>query len=154
MWSPVEGSPSSTSPASAAVQHAVALDDADDATREVVVARAVDAGHLGRLAADERAAVRLARRHEPADDLLGDVGREAAGAEVVEEEERARATDCDVIDAVVDEVLAHRVVTSDADGHLQLRPDPVDGGDEHRGAVGGSVEGEEPAEGANVGEHA
>ncbi len=40
----------------AAVDDAVALDDADAETREVVVALGVHAGHLGGLAADQRAA--------------------------------------------------------------------------------------------------
>src|SRR5690606_9084879 len=91
---------------------------------------------------------------EPADDLLGHGRLERARREVVEEEEGAGAADGDVVDAVVDEVLADGVVAADADGHLQLRPDAVDRGDEDGLVVGALVEGEEPAEGADVGEDA
>src|SRR5690606_34509826 len=136
------------------VEDVAPLDDADDAAGEVEVARPVEVGHLGRLAADERAPVLLARLREPADDLLGHGRLEHARREVVEEEEGAGAADGDVVDAVVDEVLADGVVPADADGHLQLRADAVDGGDEDGLVVGGLVEGEEPAEGADVGEDA
>ena len=54
-----------------------AVDDADDEAGEVVLAVGVEAGHLGGLAAEQRAAVLAAAARDPGDDLLGDVGRRA-----------------------------------------------------------------------------
>ena len=64
-----------------------AADGADGEAGEVVVAGAVHAGHLRRLAAEQRAVTLGASLRDPADDRrrLGDV--ELARCEVVEEEE-------------------------------------------------------------------
>ena len=65
------------------------------------------------------------------------------GADVVEEEERLGALDEDVVDAVVDEVLADgRVLLREA-GDLELRADAVRAPDKEHVLAGG---GEEPAE--------
>ena len=66
----------------------------------------VDAGHLGRLAAEQRAAGRLARLGHAADDVGDEVGVERAGGDVVEEEQRPGALHEHVADAVVDDVHA------------------------------------------------
>ena len=66
------------------------LDDADDEAGDVVLAVGVEARHLRRLAADQRAAVLAAAARDAGDDLLGDVGRQPAGRQVVEEEQRLR----------------------------------------------------------------
>ena len=116
MCSPDEGTPTSTSPTAivAAVDQPLAIDDADDEAGEVVFAVGVEARHLGRLAAEQRAAVVAARRRHPADDRLRDLRRQPAGREVVEKEQRLGALHQDVVDAVVDEV--------DADGVVAVRP--------------------------------
>jgi hypothetical protein len=136
------------------VDDLVALDDAHDAAREVVVLAVVEPRHLGRLPADERAAVGLAPAREARDHVVGHVRRQLARGVVVEEEERARAADGDVVHAVVDEVLAHGVVPAGAHGHVQLRAHAVDRRDEHGLPVVGGVQGEKAAEGADVGEDA
>ena len=46
----------------------------------------------------------------PLDDLLGDVRRQPAGRQIVEEEQRLGALHEDVVDAVIDEIGADRVV--------------------------------------------
>jgi hypothetical protein len=63
-----------------------ALDGADAEAREIIVARRVHPGHLGGLAADQRASGRLAALGDPGDDPFGDPGLELAGGELVEEE--------------------------------------------------------------------
>ena len=88
------------------------LDDADDEAGDVVLAVGVEARHLRGLAADQRAAVLAAAARDAGDDLLGDVRRQPAGREVVEEEQRLGALHEDVVDAVVDEVGADRVVAA------------------------------------------
>ena len=88
------------------------IDDADDEAGDVVFAFAVEAGHLRRLAAEQRAAVLTARSGDAADDRLRNRGRQSAGRQVVEEEQRLGALHQDVVDAVVDEVAADRVVAT------------------------------------------
>ena len=112
MCRPAEGRPTSTSPTPIvrAVEHRRAVDDPDDEPGDVVLARRVEARHLGRLAAEQRAAVLAAASRDPRDDRLEHVGLERAGRDVVEEEQRARALHEDVVDAVVDEVAPDRVV--------------------------------------------
>ncbi len=53
-------------------------------------------------------------------------------ADVIEEEERARADDGDVVDAMIHEVLADGVVPVHGEGELQLRAHAIDARDEHR----------------------
>src|SRR5690606_30463886 len=60
---------------------------------------------------------------------------EPTHADVVEEEQRSRALDENVIDAVIDEIQSHRIVTVGHHGHLQLRADTVRTRDHHRLAI-------------------
>ena len=94
----------------AAVDDAGLFDDADGKAGEVVFARRVHARHFRRLAADQRAARRLAAVGDAADDFGGDVDVELAAGEVVEEEQRLGALHEDVVDAHRDEVDADGVV--------------------------------------------
>ena len=116
----------------AAVDQRLAVDDADDEPGEIVLAVGVEARHLRRLAAEQRAAVLAAAAREAVDDLLGDVGLEAAGGEVVEEEQRPRALHEDVVDAVVDEIDADRAVLPGQERDLQLGADAVGARHENR----------------------
>ena len=87
------------------------LGDADERAGDVERARRVDAGHLGRLAAEQRAAGGLAGLGHAGDDLGDEVGVERAGGDVVEEEQRPGRLHEHVVDAVVDDVhadAAHR----------------------------------------------
>ena len=67
-----------------------AFDHADDEAREIVFAVGVEAGHLGGLAADERAAVVLAGFGDAFDHFFGDGRIELAGRQIIHEEQRAR----------------------------------------------------------------
>ena len=117
MWRPVEGRPTRTSPAAttrAAARMRRRSTDADDEARQVEVAAGVEARAsrpsrrpAGRSRSRGRP-LRDARRRRSADH----VGLELAGGEIVEEEQRPRALDQDVVDAVVDQVLADGVVAA------------------------------------------
>ena len=72
--------------------------------------------------------------------------------EIIEEEQRHRALHGDVVDAVVHQVFADRVVPAGEEGDLQLGADAVGGADQHRLAESGELVAR--AEAADVGQHA
>ena len=90
----------------------------------------VDARHLGRLAAEQRAAGGVAGLRHPADHLGDEVGVELARRHVVEEEQRPGGLHEHVADAVVDDVVAEPANPPERRGQLDLRADAVGGGDE------------------------
>ncbi len=116
----------------AARQDLAALDGADREAREIIVLGLVHAGHLGRLAADQRAAGLPATRGDAADDAAGTLDVELAGREIIEKEQRLCALHDEIVDAHGDEVDADRVVQPGVDGDLQLGADAVVGGDQDR----------------------
>jgi hypothetical protein len=128
VWRPTLGRPRSASPRSHArsVHELRFLDDADDRPREVVVSFAVEARHLGGLAADERAADLAAATRESRHELLDALRLEDAHRDVIEEEERTAAVHENVVGGMTDEVVADRVMAVAEDGHLELGPDAVD----------------------------
>ena len=130
----------------------VPVDDADDGAGDVDRAGHVDAGHLGRLAAEQRTPDGLAGLGHAGHDLGDDLGHERRGGDVVEEEERPGALHEDVVDAVVDEVGTDAPPASVTGGELDLRAHAVGRCDEHlaRTEVVGR---EEAAEGADLGQH-
>jgi len=105
---------------------AVAIGDADDESREVVFAGRIEAGHLGGLAADERAAIVLAGFRHALDDALGNVGLELARGEVIHEEERRGALDRYIVHAVVHQVGTHGVSNVHLEGDFQLGAHAID----------------------------
>ena len=80
-------------------------------------------------------------------------GSRRPSRDVVEEEQRPRALHQDVVDAVVDEVVAHRVVAPGQEGEFELGTDAVRAGHQDR-ALQPRGHAEEPAEGAQPGEGA
>ena len=112
----------------------------------------IEAGHLSGFATDESAAVALAAAGQAGDDTGADFGVERADGEVVEEVERARALDGDVVDTVVDEVFADGVVTARHLGDFEFGADAIGGRDQHRLFV--AFEGVHGAEAPDAGEHA
>ena len=155
MCRPEDGKPISTSPTRCSpVDQLRRVDGADDEAGEIVFAVGVEAGHLGGLAAEQRTAVVPAGAREPFDDLLGDVGRQAARREVIEKKQRRRALHEDVVDAVIDEIDANGVVPIGHERHLQLGADAVGARHQNRIAPSGGIEPEQPAERADLGQHA
>ena len=86
------------------------LDDADGEAGDVVLADRVEAAHLSGLAANEGATGLFAGIRDALDDSGALLGVELADGEVVEDEERHRALDEDVVDENGNGVKADRVV--------------------------------------------
>ena len=119
-----------------------ALDGADGEAGEIVVAVGIHAGHLGGLAADQRAAGLAAALGDAGDDRASPRrDLELAGGEIVEEEQRLGALHDEVVDAHGDEVDADRVVLAGVDRELELGADAVGGRDQDRIAVAGRLRG-------------
>ena len=76
-----------------------------------------------------------------------------AGADVIEKKQRARAEHRDVIDAVVDEVLADGVVFIERDGELELGAHAVDGTDQYRLAHPAKIRPKQPTEPTRLAQH-
>ena len=107
-----------------------ALDHADDESGQIVFALGIKAGHLGGLAADQRAAVVLAGFGESLDDFFGDFRVELAGCQVIHEEQRRRALNGNVVDAVVYQVGADGVMNVHFEGQFQFGTDAIHAGDQ------------------------
>src|SRR2546421_3332032 len=104
----------------AAIDDAILLDHADAEPGEVVFARRIHAGHLGRLAADQRAAGEFAAARNALDDLRGDLRIEFAAGEIVEKEQRLGALYEHVVGAHRYKIDADGVVAAEGEGELQL----------------------------------
>ena len=155
MCKPADGRPISASPGTIDRPSTIRSrsTSADDEAGEVVLAVGVEAWHFGGFAAEQGAAVVAAAACDAADDLLGDVGREPPGRQVIEKEQRTRALHQDVVDAVVHQIGADGVVTSGHEGDFQLGADAVGARDQHRLAQVRGVELEESAERSDFGQH-
>ena len=106
-------------------QQLAAFGCADGKACEIVVAVTIHAGHLGRLAADQRAACLSAAIGDARDDGCALIGIELAGCEIVEEEERLGPLHDEVVDAHGDEIDADRIVDAGVDGDLEFGADAV-----------------------------
>ena len=96
--------------------------------------------------------LRLASPRNPGDHLRRHTGVEFSHREIVEKEKRLRALYRDVVHAVVDQVLADRVVASGGERDLQLGADAIDGTHQHR--LAHFRQRETAAERADVGKNA
>ncbi len=123
-----------------------AIDDADEEADEVELPLGVDARHLGGLAAEERGAHRPAGLGQSRQQILEHRGVEVAGGHVVQEEERLRALDQGVVDAVVHDVVADAPDPSRLERQPGLRAHAVVGSDEDGLLVALEAGVEEPAE--------
>ncbi len=108
---------------------------ADRETGEVVLAGRIHAGHLGGLAADQRATGLFATERDALDDLGGGIHIQLAAGEIIEEEQRLRALHQDVVDAHADQVDAHRVMAVQFEREFEFGADAVGAGYQHRFAV-------------------
>ena len=88
------------------------LGGAYDEARQVVFGVGIQTRHLGSLASDQRATIMLAAARNPCDHRRGHRGMQLPYREVVHEKERHRALNRDIIDAMVYQVLPHRVVAT------------------------------------------
>ena len=129
------------------------IDHADDAAGQIVFAPPIHPGHLRSFAADQGATAGPAGLGKTAQDLREDPRLQFLRPDVIEKKERLRAKDGDVVDAVVDEVGADRVVAVEREGNLQLRPNTVDAADQDRLAHSGEIRRKQAAEAADFAEH-
>ena len=136
--------------------HAFCRDDlalfnnADGKARDIILAFGIKAMHLRRFAADERTARCLAGTRDPFDDCCDLLGDEFPDSEVIEEIERLRSLDENVVDTHGDSVLPNRIVLIEKKGKAELRTDAVCTGDEDRFLVLSGVQGKETAKTAEV----
>ena len=136
--------------AHAARQHARAFDDADREPDEVELARRHEVGMLRDLAAEQRAAGHDTAVGDAGHDLFDLLGDEMTDRHVVEEEQRLRALDRDVVGRHRDEVDPDRVAPPGQARDHRLRADSVGRRHEHRVVVALPVDREQPAEPADV----
>ena len=111
--------------AARAVDQVVGVDEADAGAGEVELVLFVDAGELGRLAADQHAAGGAADLGCALDELRDLVELDVRGGDVVEQEERRRAGAEHVVDAVRSEIHAAPAQAARAPLQHQLRADAV-----------------------------
>ena len=83
------------------VNHPVAIDNPDDEAGYIVFAVCIEPRHLGRLAAQQHAAIFTAAVGHAFDDAGNYLRREFPGRDVVEEEQRPRTLYQNVVDAMV-----------------------------------------------------
>ncbi len=133
--------------------HLGPVDDAHAEAAQVVVVGVHDAGVLGRLAADERAARLQAALGDAAHDGRDVLGLDVADGDVVEEEQRLGARGEQVVGAHGHQVDAHGVVAAEQLGELELGAHAVGARDEHGVVhlldVGGGEQAAETAQAAD-----
>ena len=135
------------------VQRLLPVHHADDGPSEVIFPALIHSRHLRRLPADERAAAFLAGLGKAFDELREHRRLQPLAADVIEEKQRPRPDHGDVIDAMIHQALAHRVVLVRGKGQLQLRPHAIHAGDEHRVLHPLEIRAKQPAETADLPQH-
>ena len=108
----------------------------------------VHAGHLGGLAADQRAAGLAAAVGDAGDDFRGGLHVELAGGVIVEEKQGLGALHDEVVHRHGDEVDADAVVAPGLDGDAELGAHAVIGGNQDRVLEAAGLQVEQPAEAA------
>ena len=127
-----------------------AFDHANDEAGQIIFALSVEAGHLGRLAANQGAAIVLAGLSQAFDYFLRHFGLKLAGGQVVHEEQRRGALHRDVVDAMVDQVAAHGVVNVHLEGDFELCAHTIDARDQHGIEIFLGVDGKQATEPADL----
>ena len=135
-----------------AAYNPVTLHDTHNRTGKVEVAISVEVRHFCQLSAQQRAPGLLACRRRAGDDVAHYLRHQPAHADVIQEEERTRSQGENVVDAMVDEVLAHRIVAFQLSRELDLGSDAVGARHEYRlGIVRWKLK--EAAKAPDAGEH-
>ena len=132
-------------------QQRPALDRTDAEAREVVVVRRVHPRHLGRLAADQRAARLAASFGDAGHHTFGDRGIEPPARVIIEEEQRLGALHDEVVGAHRHQIDADAVVPIPCDRQFQLGAHPVVRGHQQRIEIAGGARIEHAAETAQFG---
>jgi len=131
----------------------VATHCADDRARKVIFAVRVEAWHLCRLSADQRATVGFASLADALHYPLDNHVFEFAGGQVIEEEQRGCALHCDVIYAVIYKVLPDGMVNAQVKRDLQLCSHTVGARDQYGVGKLFEIQREQAAEAADLAQH-
>jgi len=129
----------------------LAFHRADTETGKVIIAFRIHAWHFGGFAADQCAARRLAAFRNPCDNAFRDTVFQPAGSKIIQEKQRLRALNDQVIDTHGDEIDADRIMPVMVDRQLELGADPVIGGDQQRVPIAGGFEIKKASEAAQFG---
>src|SRR5215472_15523199 len=125
-----------------------------DESGQVVFAFGIKAGHLRGFTADQGATVVTAGLGDSFHDLLGNIRIEFAGGQVVHKEQGSGSLHSNVVNAVVHQVSADRVVYPHHESDFELSADAVDARNQDRFAELLLVDGEHAAEPADLADHA
>ncbi len=128
----------------------VPLHDTHGESDRVERARPHDAGVLGHLAAEQRGAHLAAALGHPAHQLGHPIRIDPADRQVVEEEQRLGPLADEVVHAHGHQVDPDGVEATGRFGHQCLGAHPVGGSDQHGMAVARRLQGEQPAEPAEL----
>ena len=107
-------------------------DPSDDRAGKVVFVFGIEARHLRRLPADERAARAPAGARNAANDFRDNLRAQPPGGEVVEEKQRRRAVHGDVVDRMADKVGGDARVAVHRKGDLEFGSYAIRARHEHR----------------------
>jgi hypothetical protein len=108
---------------------------------------------LSRLTANQGATIGGAPSGKAPNDVREDMRLKLARAKVIEKKERLRSQHGDVIDTMIDQVLANGVVTIHREGDLEFGAHAIDAGYQYRLPELPRVQGKEPAESTHSPEH-
>ena len=131
-----------------------ALDHADNESGKIIFALGIEARHLRGLAADECAAIVFAGFRQSLDHFFGDRAVEFARGEVIHEEHGRGALHCNIVDAVIHQIGADRVMNVHLEGQFELRANAVHARNQHWIEILCLVHRKQAAEAANLAEHA
>ena len=127
-------------------QDVPALHRADREAREIEIALGIEAGHLRRLAADQRAARFPARMRDALDHDGRRFDIQLAARVIVQKEQRLRALHDDVVHAHRNQILADAAEQAGLDRDLELGADAIGRGDQNRIAEPRGLQVEQSAE--------
>src|SRR5665213_994078 len=110
-------------------EHSVLAHTSDDEPGEIVIRRCVDTWHFSGLAAKQRTVVLFASRGNAGNNRFDYFWLQFRERYVVQEEQRPRALNENIVDAVIDEIVTDSVVPVRFDGDPSLGANTICGGD-------------------------
>src|ERR1051325_2583797 len=113
------------------VDDLLAVNNTNDKTCNVVFTFVVETRHLGRFTTKQYATILTTTIRHALDDTRHNVRRQLPRRNVVEKEERSRALDQNVINAVIHEIVTNSVVHAGRKRDLELRSYSISRRNEH-----------------------
>ena len=124
--------------------------DPNDRAADIVLPSLIETWHLSGFTANEGTTIFLATTRKPADDFIKNRRFQGAGAHIIQEKERLSTKHQDIVDTVVDEVFAYRVMTARLEGNLQFSAHTIHTGHKHRTLELFEVRSEQPPKPAHL----